>query len=60
MSEPPVKTIPQPEVPDLDPEERARRLDRLAKRLFDPDGMDRETFARMEAAEEGLDVAEDR
>lgn len=51
MSEPSVKTIPQPQKPDVSAEERARLLERLAKRIMDPDGFDREVLAALEADE---------
>jgi hypothetical protein len=41
-------TAPTPEQVPMSDEERAARLERLIERLFDPDGLDRETLARME------------
>jgi hypothetical protein len=37
-----------PEQVPMSDEERAARLERLIARLVDPDGLDRETLARME------------
>ncbi len=41
-------TAPMPEQVPLSDEERAARLERLAERLVSPDGLDRDTLARIE------------
>jgi hypothetical protein len=41
-------TAPMPEQVPLSDEERAARLERLVERLFSPDGLDRDTLARIE------------
>jgi hypothetical protein len=41
-------TAPTSEKPVLSDEERAARLERLAERLFSPDGLDRDTLERIE------------
>lgn len=41
-------TPPMPEQVPLSDEERAARLERLAERLVSPDGLDRDTLARIE------------
>ena len=40
--------VPAPEKPALAEDERAARLRRLAQRLRDPDGLDRETLSQVE------------
>jgi hypothetical protein len=40
--------VPSPEKPALSDDERAARLAMLAKRLRDPDGLDRETLSQIE------------
>lgn len=42
------ETIPGPETPALSEQERAARLQRLAARLFEADGLDRDALARVE------------
>jgi hypothetical protein len=41
-------TAPVPEEVPLSDEERAARLERLVERLFSPEGLDRDTLARIE------------
>jgi hypothetical protein len=40
-------TDPRSEKPVLSDEERAARLERLAERLFSPEGLDRDTLERI-------------
>jgi hypothetical protein len=40
--------VPAPEKPALAADERAERLRRLAQRLRDPDGLDRDTLSQVE------------
>ena len=48
MDPSPPSTSPTAEKPKLTDAERAERLKRLADRLRDPDGLDREALARVE------------
>ncbi|HEY7935120.1 MAG TPA: hypothetical protein VID48_14980 [Solirubrobacteraceae bacterium] len=43
-----LSTTPTAEKPALSDEERAERLRRLAERMFNPDGLDRDTLEHIE------------
>ena len=43
-----LSTTPTAEIPALNDAERAERLQRLAERMFSPDGLDRDTLERIE------------
>jgi hypothetical protein len=43
-----LSTTPTAETPALSDEERAKRLRRLAERMFSPDGLDRDTLEHIE------------
>ena len=43
-----LSTTPTAEKPALSDEERAGRLQRLAERMFSPDGLDRDTLKHIE------------
>ena len=48
MKEAAVPSVPSPEKPALAGRERAARLESLAQRLLDPDGLDRDTLSEIE------------
>ena len=48
MKSSPASTTPTAEKPALTDEQRAARLKLLAERLLSPDGLDRDTLARIE------------
>ena len=43
-----LSTTPTAEIPALNDAERAERLQRLAERMFSPDGLDRDTLEHIE------------
>jgi hypothetical protein len=43
-----LSTTPTAEIPALSDAERAERLQRLAERMFSPDGLDRDTLEHIE------------
>jgi hypothetical protein len=43
-----LSTTPNAEIPALSEAERAERLQRLAERMFSPDGLDRDTLEHIE------------
>jgi len=43
-----LSTTPTAEIPALSEAERAERLQRLAERMFSPDGLDRDTLEHIE------------
>jgi hypothetical protein len=48
MTDAAARPVPVPEQPALEENERAARLQLLAQRLRDPDGLDRETLSKIE------------
>jgi len=56
----PQDTTATAEKPALSDQQRAARLDLLAERLLSPDGLDRDTLARIETADRRAVAARER